>query len=128
MTSLRKALIFGFLAWLIPFLTSVCLYRIRQSDRPLFESIMPVVLAVCAAVLLHLYFRNTERRFVFESAILGALWLAMSILFDLPMFLFGPMKMPLGAYMSDIGAAYLMIPAVCIPSGFLLQARLRREA
>jgi hypothetical protein len=36
------------------------------------------------------------------------------------------MKMPLGAYMSDIGAAYLMFPAVCVPAGFLLQARARR--
>lgn len=128
MTFLRKALVFGFLAWLVPFLISVCLFPVRQSNRPLFESIMPVVLAACAAILLNLYFRKVERRFLAEGALLGVLWLAMSILFDLPMFLFGPMKMPLGAYISDIGVAYLIFPAVCIPTVSLLETRIARRA
>jgi hypothetical protein len=128
MSSIRRALIFGFLSWLVPFLVSVWLFPVRQSNRPLFESIMPVVVAMCAAIFLNLYFRKVERRFLAEGAFLGVLWFAMSILFDQPLFLFGPMKMPFGAYMADIGVAYLIFPAVCVPAGFLLETKITRTA
>jgi hypothetical protein len=52
----------------------------------------------------------------------------MSILFDLPLFSHGPMKMPLTSYLSDIGVAYLMYPAIAIPVGWLLEARSGRHA
>jgi hypothetical protein len=128
MTSLRKALLYGFLVWLIPFVISVCLFGIRKANRPLFESIMEVVLALCAAMFLNLYFRKVERRFLAEGAILGVLWCAMSILFDLPLFSHGPMQMPLASYFSDIGVAYMMYPAIAIPVGWLLEARSVRHA
>jgi hypothetical protein len=128
MTSLRRALLYGFLVWLIPFVTSVCLFGIRKANRPLFESLMEIVLALCAAMFLNLYFRKVERRFLAEGALLGLLWCAMSILFDLPLFSHGPMQMPLAAYFSDIGVAYLMYPAIAIPVGWLLQARSVRHA
>jgi len=127
MTSLRRALLYGFLVWLIPFAISVCLFGIRKANRPLFESIMEVVLAVCAATFLNFYFRRVERRFLAEGAMLGLLWCAMSILFDLPLFSHGPMQMPLAPYLSDIGVAYLMYPAICIPAGWLLEARAVRH-
>jgi hypothetical protein len=127
MTSLRRALLYGFLVWLIPFAISVCLFGIRKANRPLFESIMEVVLAVCAATFLNFYFRRVERRFLAEGAMLGLLWCAMSILFDLPLFSHGPMQMPLASYLSYIGVAYLMYPAICIPVGWLLEARAVRH-
>lgn len=114
--------------WLLPFLISVCLFPVRQSNRPLFESIMGVVVAMCTAIFLNLYFRTVERRSGFEGALLGILWCGMCILFDLPLFLFGPMKMPPGAYLSEIGSGYLMIPAVSIPIGLLLASKSARTA
>ena len=128
MTSLRRALFYGFLVWLIPFAISVCLFGIRKANRPLFESIMEVVLASCVAMFLNLYFRRVEHRFVAEGAMLGILWCVMSILFDLPLFSHGPMQMPLASYLSDIGVAYLMYPAVCIPVGWLMESRMARHA
>jgi len=128
MASLRKALVLGFLVWLVPFLISVGIFAIRQSNRPLFESIMGVVVAMCTAIFLNLYFRTVERRYGSEGARLGILWCGMCILLDLPLFLFGPMKMPLGAYLSEIGSGYLMIPAVSIPIGLLLASQSARTA
>jgi hypothetical protein len=49
MTSLRKALFYGVLVWLIPFAVAFLIFPLRQSARPLFESIMPVALAAAAA-------------------------------------------------------------------------------
>ncbi len=39
--SLPKALLFGFLLWLIPFLVAFLIFPIRLSTPALFESIMP---------------------------------------------------------------------------------------
>jgi len=128
MASVPKALVLGFLVWLVPLLVSFCIFPIRQSNRPLFESIMGVVVAMCTAIFLNLYFRTVERRSGFEGALLGILWCGMCILFDLPLFLFGPMKMPPGAYLSEIGSGYLMIPAVSIPIGLLLASKSARTA
>jgi len=125
---MRRALIFGFLAWLVPFVISVAIYRIRESDRPLFESIMAIVVAGCASLFLNLYFRKVEQRFAVEGMLLGLLWCAMSVALDLPLFSYGPMKMPLAAYLGDIGVAYLVFPAVCIPTGLLLDFKTARTA
>ncbi len=43
MKSVKKALLFGFLLWVIPFVIAFLIFPIRNSDRPLFESIMPIV-------------------------------------------------------------------------------------
>ena len=40
----------------------------------------------------------------------GALWLAINLLLDYPMFAYGPMKMTVWGYYSEIGLAYLAIP------------------
>lgn len=90
MTSLRRALAFGFLVWLISLLP------IRQSNRPLFESIIGVALAMVTASFLNLYFRRVERHY--GGALLGIQWFAMSLLLDQSLFRFGPMKMPFGGH------------------------------
>jgi hypothetical protein len=43
-----------------------------------------------------------------------------SIVIDLFMFMWGPMKMSIGDYMADIGLTYLIIPAITVGAGFLL--------
>ena len=42
MIAFGRALLFGFLVWLIPFVAAFAIFPLRQSARPLFESIMPV--------------------------------------------------------------------------------------
>jgi len=121
--SWRRALGYGFLLWLVPFVVAFSLYSVRQSNRPLFESIMPVVLAACTLVALRLYLRRGAAPAFGESLLLGALWMAISLLFDWPMFSAGPMKMTLAGYMSDIGAAYLLFPVLTVGAGFLLRGR-----
>jgi len=121
--SWRRALGYGFLLWLVPFVVAVALFSIRQSNRPLFESIMPVVLAACAMVALKLYLRRGAAPALGESLLLGAIWMVISLLFDWPMFSAGPMKMTLAGYMSDIGAAYLLFPVLTVGAGFLLRGR-----
>ena len=43
-----RTFLFGFLTWLIPFAVSFLIFPLKTSHRPLFESIMPVVVTICA--------------------------------------------------------------------------------
>ena len=123
MRNIKKALLYGFVLWLIPFVVAVALFRVRNTNRPLFDSIMPVVLTVCVMWLLHLYFRAATGDSLREGVRLGLLWLLMSLALDYPMFSYGPMKMSLAAYLSDIGVTYLLIPAATIGVGLLLREK-----
>jgi hypothetical protein len=121
MKKYSKLLLYGFLIWLIPFLVSVLIFPLHQTQRPLFESIMPVVIVACVVFFSVLYFRRATSGFQREGARLGAAWLAISLFIDLPLFMVGTMKMPLADYLKDIGLTYLIIPIITFGFGYLLE-------
>jgi hypothetical protein len=123
MKALLKALFFGFLLWLVPFIVSFLIYPLKEAGSPLFETIMPVVLSVCAVFFSVLYFRKVTSGFVMLGILLGAFWFAISVVIDLLMFSWGPMKMGVVAYFADIGLAYLIYPAVTVGTAVLLSVR-----
>ncbi len=96
------------------------IFPLRESQRPLFETIMPIVLTLCAVVFSNLYFKKVETGFLTESIKLGVVWFLISFLIDLLMFSWGPMKMSFLDYLSDIGLTYLIYPSVTIGFGYLL--------
>jgi uncharacterized membrane protein YpjA len=59
--------------------------------------------------LLNRYFRNRPVS-VNEAVRVGALWLAINLLLDYPMFAYGTMQMTLWRYYSEIGLGYLAFP------------------
>jgi len=121
MTSIKRALLFGLLVWLIPFAVAFVIFPVRQSNRPLFESIMPVTVALAAVVFAVLYLRQVDGRFVREGLSIGLIWLVMCLAIDMPLMLLGgPMQMTLWEYVSDIGITYLMIPVITIGMGVVL--------
>ncbi len=118
-----KVGLFGFLTWLLPFVVSVLIFPLRESQRPLFESIMPVVVTVCAVFFSSLYLRKVETGFLQEGLLLGVAWFVINIVVDLLLFSEGPMKMTFADYMMDIGLTYLIIPSVAFGYGYLLQRK-----
>ncbi len=122
MTSVRKTILFGFLIWLLPFAVAFIIFPLRESSRPLFESIMPIAVTVAAVALGVRYFRQVTHDYVREGAVIGLLWLAMCVLIDMPLMLLGgPMQMTLGEYMGDIGLTYVIIPAITVGIGAALR-------
>jgi len=108
---------FGFLIWLIPFLVSFVIFPLRSSNRPLFESIMPVVLVFAVMIFSVLYFKKIEHQSLREGTLIGVVWFVISIAIDLVLFLPpSPMQMSIADYMEDIGLTYLII--LIIPIGF----------
>lgn len=108
----KRMIFYGFLVWLIPFLVSFLIWPIHESNRPLFESVMPVVLTASVVFFSKQYFKNVKKEFCRVGIQLGLFWLLISLGIDLIMFSGGPMKMSLLAYIYDIGLTYLIIPIV----------------
>jgi len=115
-----RALLLGFLSWLIPFAIGFGLFPLKRTNAPLFTTLMYLVELATAGFLLALYFRRRTLS-VGEALWVGMLWLGMNLVFDYPMFAYGPMKMTAPAYYSEIGLVYLTFPIFA-----LLAARLAR--
>jgi hypothetical protein len=124
MASWRRAILLGLVVWLAPFVVACAIFSWKSSWRSLFESIMAVTLAVAVVICAVRYFRKTGALTVREAGRLGVLWLAISVLIDLPLMLSPPMSMPLGEYAADIGLTYLMIPVITVG---MARASTRRE-
>jgi hypothetical protein len=114
MHSIKKAIIFGILVWAVPFAVSFLIFPIRQSNRIMFESIMPDIVAGTVVIFALLYYKNAMAVSVWEGLRLGLIWFAISFLIDLVMFSSGPMKMPFTDYLADVGIVYLMIPIITV--------------
>jgi hypothetical protein len=116
-----RLVLFGFLSWLLTFGASVCLFFLKKDNEHLFETLMGFVLTTCTVVFTTLYFRRIQTAFIREGVLLGLAFVTCNILFDLPMFLAGPMRMPWFRYLKDIGIAYLSMPVVSVAFGCALQ-------
>jgi hypothetical protein len=115
----RRALGYGVLVWLIPFAVAMAFYKVRQNDRILFESIMPIAVVAATVVFAVLYMSGVPRRQAREGLLLGLLWLAMCVVIDQPLFLAGPMQMSFIDYLKDIGLTYAMIPFITTGHGIM---------
>ena len=116
--------VFGFLVWLIPFFVSFLIFPLHDNYRPLFESIMPVVLTITVMFFSIIYFKNIYKEFIKEGVIIGILWFVISLIIDLIMFIpETPMQMTFTDYMMDIGLTYLIILTIPIGIGYLIEKK-----
>ena len=115
--------LFGFLLWLIPFLVSVLIFPLRTSQRPLFESIMPVVIAIWTVFFSILYLSGKKSDFLKEGIFIGIVWLLISIVLDIMISIEGPIKMPIWDYVTDIAVTYIIIPTITSGFGYLKEHR-----
>ncbi len=107
----KRVIAYGVALWVIPFVASLGLFPIRDSNRFLFESLITVIgvgIAVAAAVL---FFRKGENANIRAGLSLGFAWLAISVIIDLPIFLY-VFQMTLRDYLADIALTYLSFPAI----------------
>ena len=118
MQSLKRAFAYGFLVWLLTLLVSMAIFPLKRSWPVLFDSIMPIALALCAMIFANRYFQRNAASSLREGVLLGALWLVMNWLLDWPLFSYGPMKMSVVDYMADIGFTYLMLPIITMGLAF----------
>jgi hypothetical protein len=124
MKSIKKALGLGFLSWLIPFLFSFLFFTPKGElliNQLLFKNIMFVTATWFSAFLIIKYFKTVDKNYVKEGWLLGGLWLLINIVLDLVTIV--PMGKPLTDYFPQIGLAYLMIPAMTVLVGKVLEIK-----
>ena len=72
MAAFGRALLFGFLVWLLPFVVAFAIFPLRQSARPLFESIMPVTVTAVVVGFGLTYVKRVTGGFTREGIFIGA--------------------------------------------------------
>ena len=114
-----RNILYGFLAWLIPFVTSIFFYTregVLTIDVFLFKTIMIIVGSTSAAFLLISYFKKIDTRYLKEGIIVGLTWFGINILLDLLVLI--PMSgMSVADYFTQIGLRYLVMPVMSIMVG-----------
>lgn len=103
---------YGFFIWLVPFLISFLIYPFRATNRPLFESLIAVIVAGATAYFASKFFRKHTGLVLEQTVFVGLVWAVMNIIFDSFFFIIGPIKMSPAEYFADIGLTYLMIPFI----------------
>jgi hypothetical protein len=106
----KRAALLGLASWLIPFVISFLVFPLKKSNAPLFETLMMLIVLVTAGAVFQVYFRGRTVS-VREALFVGLLCLTVNLVMDYPMFAYGPMKMQVWAYYSQIGLDYLTFPA-----------------
>jgi hypothetical protein len=114
---------FGFLAWLVPYLTAIPLMPLMESDEILFKTIMVVVGSLVGALLTVIYFAGVRRSYLREGVLLGLVWLLLSWGLDFVALL--PFsQVTLGRYFLEIGLRYVGMLSPTVAVGYVLRRRL----
>ena len=123
MNNFTRNILYGFLAWLIPFVSSFFFFSREGGlsiDIFLFKSIMIVVGSISAAILMVSYFKRINTDFLKEGVTIGAVWFAINILLDL-LVLIPISGMSIPDYFTQIGIRYLVMPVMSITIGVALK-------
>ena len=126
MKSYIKVFLYGLVVWAVPAIVSFSIFSIRETERPLFESIMPLALTLITVFMANIYFKHVEINFVKEGIYLGIVWFVLSVIIDQFLFSMGPMKMSVMDYIKDIGITYLIIPAITVGTGWAEEIRFKK--
>lgn len=113
MVAWTRAVLLAILSWTIPFAASFALFPVKKLNPPMFSTAMYLIVLITGGALLMVYFRKRVVN-LREAGLVGALWLAVNLVLDYPMFSHGPMKMTPLAYYSEIGLVYLTFPAIAL--------------
>lgn len=105
---------YGLSCWFVPFAVAMVLYPLRMTRRPLFESVLSIVLAATVVGVMTAYMARKTSVSLERGIICGLVWLGESLVLDWIAFSIGPMQIGLVDYIEDIGLTYLMIPLLTV--------------
>jgi hypothetical protein len=119
MQLIKRAFLYGFLLWIIPFIASVLIFPLKKTDPVFFQSSLGVISMGLAVLLTVLYFRKTQGN-LREGILLGLIFAVISWFFDFLLFIWGPIKMPFIVYVKEIGIGCLLYLIIPVGFGYLL--------
>lgn len=118
-----KKIGFGVILWAVPYVTSIPLLPLMQSDLIFFKTIMIVEGTLLGAVLTAIYFTRVQTDYLREGILLAAIWITLSWLLDFVALLpFTHQTVP--RYFMEIGLRYLGMAAPTVAIGYVMQRRM----
>jgi len=118
---------YGFVLWMIPYVTAIPLLPLLQSDPFFFKTIMIVEGSIVGGILTVHYFLSVERNYLREGIVLAAVWVLLNWGLDFV----GVVPFSgasLTRYFIEIGLRYIAIAVPAIALGYVLQQKLERAA
>jgi hypothetical protein len=122
-----KIIVFGFISWLIPFAVSFLFYKSNGElmiSYTKFKSIIMVVGTVSGCYFLEQFFKSVDANFVKYGFIVGLSWITINIILD-TLILVPMMNTTFWDYLVSIGLSYVVILAISISMGYLLNRKLK---
>lgn len=113
---------YGVLVWLIPTLISILILLLSAIN--LFETIAPIAITITVVMFSYLYLKDIDTNFIKEGVVIGLSWAIISIVLDLLMIMIGVTQLSLTSYTVYVGPLYLVVPALTIGFGYLLDSKL----
>lgn len=123
MKNYKNVFIYGLLIWVVIYVFSLVFSEFRVKNLLLFESIFALVVTISTLFFSVLYFKNIYRKAMNESVKVGVIWFFITIALDLLLYIKGPLAMDFKDYLEDFGLTYLIIPAITIGIGYLIEKR-----
>lgn len=122
-----KRIAYGAILWLIPYVTSIPLMPLIESDNKFFKTIMIVEGSLFGALLTAHYFKDVEKDFLREGILLAVVWIIVNWLLDFAALLpFTGQSIP--RYFIEIGLGYLAMAAPAVAVGWVLSHKLERHS
>lgn len=124
-----RLVLYGLLTWAVPFVVSFGFYDSEgqlTASYGLFKSTMVAVSALTGCFALYKYLSNVTAGFSRQGWICGITWLAINFLLDMAVLI--PMSgMSMVDYTMNITPGYLVIPAMCVTGGILVDRVLQKK-
>lgn len=118
-----KKIGFGLILWAVPYVTSIPLLPLMQSDLIFFKTIMIVEGSLLGALLTAIHFTQVRADYLREGIVLAAIWITISWLLDFVALLpFTHHTLP--RYFMEIGLRYLAMAAPTVAVGYVMQRRM----
>lgn len=120
-----KIILFGILIWICVFIGAMFIFKLHDSDRIFFETLISIIFISCVMLCTTFYFTKVKTDFVREGIKTGVIWPLVNLAIDIPIFAL-IMKQPLVDYFKDIGLIYLAIPIITISTAYLLNMKAKK--
>lgn len=125
MKNTLRLLLLGLMTWAIPFFLAFFFMDKNGQlsiELFLFKTIMIITGGISGAFAIIIFFRKRDNAYLKQGIIAGIIWFALNVIIDLLVLV--PMsQMPYNEYFTQIGLRYLMIPIMCITTGYLLEIK-----
>src|SRR5262249_49794473 len=109
------------------YLSSLPMLPLIKTDVYFFKTLIGTVFVFFTGLFTILFFMRVRNNYLQEGISAGIIWMIISLLIDIPIFVYGKLNLSFLNYFNDIGLTYVGIPLITITAGYLLEKKKTQE-